>query len=1020
MISTGAQQWRKSVLATGFLPVCLAYGHAFATTGSSAELASPGIDEPAAEHWAFKPVEESIPPRNPNQAQAWGRAPIDAFVLSGLSQAGLAPAPEADRRSLIRRASYALTGLPPTFEEVADFVAAASPRAYERLIDRLLDSPRYGEQLGRRWLDVARYSDTKGYVYAREERFWPHAWAYRDWVIRALNEDMPFDRFLLLQLAADGVQDRRDDDLAAMGFLTLGRRFLGVKHDIIDDRIDVVTRGTMGLTVSCARCHDHKYDPIPTADYYSLYGIFDSSAEQLTALGDEASGGEAFRAELKKRRDKLDQTMAQHRAASSGRVRARIGDYLKAQTELEKYPADGFDQIFEKSDMLPSFVHRWARHLEERAKLRDPIFLPWREFVAIRGDDFAEHATRINATFIERSDIPTNPIVLAAFETPPTSFQDVIDRYAAIFADIDKQWLAAVKKAERSKNAKPVKLDNPWAEQLRQVLYGPKAPCEVPDLPIVHNETFFASGETTALWKLQGEVDRWIVRSEAAAPFALSLMDRPDPADARILIRGNPLTRGPATPRRFLSALEKNDTQPFKNGSGRLELAQAIVDPANPLTARVIVNRVWTHLFGRGLVTTPSDFGLRAEPPSHPELLDWLAARFVRDGWSLKKLHRMILLSSTFRQSSSGPADDDARRAALEKDPDNRLLWRMNVRRLTFEEFRDAMFAVGGDLNLSTGGKPTDMFKPPFANRRAIYGLVDRQFVPGTLRVFDFANPDLHIPKRAETTVPQQALFFMNHPLVHERASRLAEIAKRAAPNQDSVRSLFLNTLQREPTAAETAEAAAFFLAIVAPESQPQPDTAKDWSYGYGKIDEEAGRVANFKLIPHFTGEAWQGSPKWPDAKLGWVQLHATGGHPGNTREVASIRRWTAPRAMTISIQSRLIHEPAAGDGIRAFIVSSRAGILKQVKIHQKTLDLNVAELSVVKGETLDFVVDIDMVLNSDQYRWTAEVLNAGESASPKKWDSAKDFLKKPAAQLTAWEQLAQTLLCSNEFLFVD
>jgi hypothetical protein len=317
---------RTSLLSLRLLTVgALATGFTSCPSAAPADPGSgPAPGRPDEIHWAFRAV---VPPPMPEVSDAsWIRSPIDAFVLTRLERGALRPSPEADRRTLIRRAQIALTGLPPTFEEVGAFVADDSPRAYERLIDRLLDSPRYGEQFGRRWLDVARYSDTKGYVYAREERFWPHAWAYRDWVIRALNEDMPYDRFLLLQLAADGVKDRREDDLAAMGFLTLGRRFLGVKHDIIDDRIDVVTRGAMGLTVSCARCHDHKYDPVPMADYYSLYGIFDSSAEQLTELGGEEIGDAAFRAELKKRRDKLEQTMAKHRAAASARVRSRIAD----------------------------------------------------------------------------------------------------------------------------------------------------------------------------------------------------------------------------------------------------------------------------------------------------------------------------------------------------------------------------------------------------------------------------------------------------------------------------------------------------------------------------------------------------------------------------------------------------------------------------------------------------------------------------------------------------------------------
>ena len=234
----------------------------------------------AAQHWAFQPIQSPVPPAVNNRA--WPLTPVDQFVLARLEQAGLTPAPEADRRTLLRRLSYSLRGLPPRDEDVASFVRDSSPGAYERWVERYLESPEYGEHWARRWLDVARYSDTKGYVYGREERFWVHAWSYRDWVVQAFQEDLSYDRFLLLQLAADQVEDRRPGDLAAMGFVTLGRRFLGVKRDIIDDRIDVVSRGMMGLTVSCARCHDHKYDPIPTASYYSLDVVFDNSTECLT------------------------------------------------------------------------------------------------------------------------------------------------------------------------------------------------------------------------------------------------------------------------------------------------------------------------------------------------------------------------------------------------------------------------------------------------------------------------------------------------------------------------------------------------------------------------------------------------------------------------------------------------------------------------------------------------------------------------------------------------------------------
>jgi hypothetical protein len=973
---------------------------------SSAPLAS--NNNKARDHWAFLPVREPAVPAVENAARV--RMPIDNFVLAKLAAAQLSPSPEADRRTLIRRASYALTGLPPSSAEVAQFVADDDPQAYEKLVERLLASPDYGQQWARHWLDVARYSDTKGYVYAREERFWIHAWPYRDWVAAAMNSDMPYDRFLLLQLAADQVDDRRPEDLAAMGFLTLGRRFLGVKHDIIDDRIDVVTRGTMGLTVGCARCHDHKYDPIPTADYYSLYGVFDSCAERVVPLDQAAiDANDAFAKELQQRLARLQAETAKQRAEAAVRVRSRLREYLAAQTDLEKWPPEGFDQILQPADLFPSFVRRWAAHLRDAKRTADPVFAHWHAYAALPADRFARAAAEV------KLDTLTNPLVAQAFATPPRSFAEVVDRYVQLLADIDSRWQAALAAAAKTGAPRPSGLDDPPAEALRSVLYGPTAPCEVPDEPIVHTESYFPTSVCENLWKLQGEVDRWIIQSNQR--YALTLVDRARPSEPRIFRRGNPKQTTDDVPRQFVSLLRGADDKPFAHGSGRLELAQAIIDPANPLTARVIVNRVWAHHFGRGLVATPSDFGTRAQAPLHPELLDWLAARFVAEGWSLKKLHRWIMLSSTYRQAATGPTDDAALAAAVRVDPANRLLWRMNQRRLSFEEFRDSLLAVSGQLDRSAGGKPVNIFNPPFPKRRTLYGLVDRQFLPGTLRMFDFANPDLHIPERSETTVPQQALFLLNHPLVLEQTRALAQSSQKDSPAA-TVAALFQAAYQRPPTDDELADAIAF-VRREEPQLAKARATAADWQYGYGALDEQTQRVTGFTALPHFNGAAWQGGQQWPDAKLGWVQLTAEGGHPGNTRTHASVRRWIAPRAMTVRIASKLTHDAAPGDGIRAFLVSSRAGKLQSVAIHQKQMDLNVDLLAVEAGETIDFVVDIGDVLNSDQYLWTATITPAGDESAVA-WDSRADFPAGAASSLTPWEQFAQILLCTNEFLFVD
>ncbi len=970
----------------------------------------------AKSHWAFQPVGN---PDVPMTKDPWVRTPIDSFVLTKLKQQRLTPSPEADRRTLIRRLSYTLTGLPPKPEEVAAFVDDPDPLAYQKLVDQLLESPHYGEHWARLWLDLARYSDTKGYVYAREERFWVHAWSYRDWVVKSFNRDLPYDRFLLLQLAADQVEDKRPGDLAAMGFLTLGRRFLGVTHDIIDDRIDVVCRGTMALTVGCARCHDHKYDPIPTADYYSLYGVFDSCAERMVPLPEGPMGDKKYQKELAARKQKLADKLAASRLESANRVRERIADYLQAQTELEKYPSQGFDQVFQKTDILPAFVRQWAAYLREADRRKDPTFRHWHAYKKIPREKFSEQAAKITRELSEAKPAAVNPLVAELFQEPPATFDEVIGRYAKLFGQIDAEWKSLLAQAKATGADSPTELPDAYAESLRRVLYGPAAPCEVPDEPIVHTETYFDSGTCTELWKLQGEVDRWIIRSKYDAAYALTLVDRPSPKEPRIFQRGDPANKGEEVPRHFLSLFSESKPKPFQKGSGRLELAKAIINPANPLTARVIVNRVWAKHFGEGLVTTTSDFGLRADPPSHPELLDWLTRSFIEEGWSLKKLHRMILLSAVYRQSSRRPIDPAVKTKAVRLDPANRLLWRMNPHRLTFEEFRDSLLAATGKLNREVGGKPVELLKPPFSARRTLYGLVDRQYFPSTFRIFDVANPDLHIARRSETTVPQQSLFFMNHPLILARARELANRV-RSSPSKIGVRSLFQNVLEREPAEQEIAEALAFLEQTEPTPTAAPPVTAKDWQYGFGFYDEDKQRVAEFEKLPHFTGSAWQGGANWPDAKLGWVQLTAAGGHPGNDRKHAAVRRWTAPRDMTVQIRSMLIHEPKAGDGIRAFVVSSSAGLLKSAQVHQQTIDLNVNSRKVTAGETIDFIVDIGKVLNSDQFLWTITLTETGNAEAITAWNSETDFPQDRPQKLTPWEQLAQVLLCSNEFLFVD
>jgi hypothetical protein len=601
-------------------------------------------------HWAFQPVRPQTPPRVKNTVLV--KTPVDAFLQAALEAKGLSLSPAADRRTLLRRVTFDLHGLPPTIEEIEAFERDTAPDAYEKVVDRLLASPRYGERWGRHWLDVARYADTKGYVFTEERRY-AYAYTYRDYVIRAFNEDLPYDQFILQQLAADRLPPGEDKRaLAAMGFLTLGRRFLNNMHDIIDDRIDVTTRGLLGLTVSCARCHDHKYDPIPTKDYYSLHGVFLSSQEP------------------------------------------KEGPLIGAPKRTPEYVA------FEKE-------------LQARA------------------------------------------------------------RAVAEYKEKNKAELAANNRKFR--------------DELRA---------------------------------LEKKVDAWQASSPFAPPRAMVLEDKAKPVPPRVLLRGNPSNLGPVVPRQFLGVLAGEQRQPFKNGSGRLELAQAIASKDNPLTARVLVNRLWQHHFGAGLVTTPSDFGLRSDPPSNPELLDYLARRFVDEGWSIKKMHRLMLLSNAYRQQSRVVAQ------AAQLDPENRLLWRMNPRRLDFEAMRDGLLAVSGKLDLAEGGPAVDIVAAPFSGRRTVYGFIERQNLPGLFRTFDFASPDATTAQRYQTTVPQQALFLMNSPFVLEQARLLANRTDIAAVAraEDRIQKLYRRVFGRAADADEVQLGLAF---LQAPPKESAPAGAQ-------------------------------------------------------------------------------------------------------------------------------------------------------------------------------------------------
>jgi hypothetical protein len=751
----------------------------------------------ARKHWSLQAVIDHAPPRVDHSDRVF--TTVDAFVLAKLEAKKIEPSPIADKRTLIRRVTFDLTGLPPTLAEVDAFVADESPNAYAKVVDRLLASPRYGERWGRHWLDVARYADTKGYVFTDEKRY-PYSYTYRDYVINAFNEDKPYDRFVVEQIAADRLELGDDPrPLAGLGFLTVGRRFLNDNNEIIDDRIDVVTRGLMGLSVTCARCHDHKFDPIPTEDYYSLHGVFASSVEpdELPLLPNPVPEADkaAYDQERQARLDKVEQEKAELIKAIQDEIRSRLSYYIRAAFDLQFEPqSPKLDEIARNHRVPPErlkFLSRKFARIFEKTDKPDPVLTPWRVYASLPEAEFRTRTVGETKKLLDEVDPERklDPVVRQAFEGPaPLDLAEVAKRYGLLF---ERALQDGASKA-------PDPALNPIRERLQLggdlLAIDPKAIKRV-----------FNRAEREQLEKTEKKVRELDVTHPGSPAHAMVMNDSPNPTNPHVYIRGNPGRPGKAIPRRFLRALTPGgEAKPFTSGSGRLELAQAIASPENPLTARVMVNRIWQHHFGVGLVATPSDFGVRGEPPTHPELLDFLARRFVESGWSVKSVHRLILLSSTYQQKS------DHRDDAFQADPRNQLLWKQNRRRLDYEAMRDGILAVSGKLDPRMGGRPVELFQPKtFSTRRTVYGYVDRYDLDGTFRTFDFPSPDISNPMRSETTVPQQALFLMNSPFLLDQAQALANRPDLPGPDQprERINRLYLDLLGRaaEPREIEAA-----------------------------------------------------------------------------------------------------------------------------------------------------------------------------------------------------------------------
>jgi len=726
------------------------------------------IEQAAQKHWAFQSI--VAPAIEPNAH------PIDYLVERKLHEQSFVATEPAEMHTLIRRTTFDLVGLPPTTAQLA-----TPPESYPQLVKDLLASPRYGERWGRHWLDVARYSDAKdGVLMYGDARVRPFAYTYRDYVIRAFNDDKPFDQFIREQLAADQLNlPAGSPELAGMGLLTLGRMFDSNRHDVIDDQVDVVGRGFLGLSLACARCHDHKFDPVPTADYYSLYGVFASSIEpyEQPRIGTVTEAGQAFEQEFAAKLKEISDQQQAHYAEQLKIARERTPDYLVhvATTEPDVSETTIFFLSLIPEQLRPQATKRWRQLIARRAFSDDPVFGPWSDLkrdLTLKPDEW-------KARGVEQR------IIDGLVAAKPTNMGDVARTYGTIIRDA---WAAG----------------RDESDPLAGLLISRDGPIW---FPIRDVASYLSRQPGDAYRGLLGQLDAIAVKHKDAAPRAMVVHDAEVLCDPVIFQRGDPSARGTPVPRRFLGILSRDDRPAFTNGGGRLDLANAIASPANPLTARVWVNRVWMHHFGDPLVDNPSDFGLQAKRPVQHELLNYLADQFIKNGFRTKPLHELILTSKTYQRSSQ-IADTDVTTRQRQGDPSNSLLWRANRRRLDFEQMRDTLLSVTGELDETMFGRP-GLITDDANHRRTVYGFVERQNIPAMVQTFDFANADTSTARRNQTTVPQQALFALNSAFMLARSDALS---KRITDTEPSVRvtQLYDKVLGRTPMSTELEECQKF------------------------------------------------------------------------------------------------------------------------------------------------------------------------------------------------------------------
>lgn len=828
----------------------------WAKAGAPWPIASAAKKDKAA-FWAFQPAK--LPSLPKVKAEWWAKNPLDRLVLAKLEAKGLSPAPVADRRTLIRRATFDLTGLPPTPAEIDAFLADKKPNAFERVIDRLLASTAYGERWGRHWLDVARYADSNG---LDENLVFPNAWRYRDWVINSVNQDKPINRFIHEQIAGDLLPNSGDEEVIATGFLALGAKMLAeddpVKQemDIIDEQVDTLTKTFIGLTVGCARCHDHKFDPISAKDYYAMAGVFKSTQtmENFKVVADWVERPIGSKADQKKLAEINAQIKTKSEAAS--KIRAEEGKALLAKLTpqapaYEKAAREYLVNEAKVANLKPANLETGAMILEAEDFLEGNVNRDKDGYgkgigVLVNRGEFPNHVqydVTVSKAGPYQLDIryaSGDSRSLRVVVNGKLMLSNAADDPTGGFYPEHQKWMTeGIVLLKAGKNQ--VKLEReshfPHIDKILFISRPGEAPTEVFDSALLPRivvelaqkikrggevkielperpDNLFSPEIEASLKKLDTEIAA-LDKSKPVVPTAMAVREG-KPTDLKVHLRGNYLTLGEDSPRRFPGAVSPpNQPSIPVDRSGRLELAKWLTDARNPLTARVFVNRVWRWRFGRGLVGSVDNFGALGELPSHPELLDWLALSFVKeDGWSLKKLHKRMMLTNTYLMG------DRYDKHAADIDPDNRLLWRFNRRRLEAEAIRDSLFFVAGKLDRKMGGTMMNLPLRAYVTttegndpikydspRRAVYLPVIRAAVYDVYTAFDFGDPSVMNGDRASTTVAPQALFMMNSQIVLKTTKDLAEslLAKTQATDDQRIRDLYLTCYGRPPTSKEIA-----------------------------------------------------------------------------------------------------------------------------------------------------------------------------------------------------------------------